>query len=175
MGDSRGRWDGDTLVVETTNFNGRTGSYWRNGDGNPTSEALRLVERFRLGDPQTLQYEVRVEDPETWTQPWTVAFSLPRDDDYVIYEYACHEGKLRDEQHPARGSCDGTSGYARPLTPEISWIDSMELRTSPLLEYSTASLSVSTQVSFGFRGEAPHHYRRLAAGDPRHQVDLAAW
>ena len=92
MGDSRGRWDGDTLVVETTNFNGRTGSYWRNGDGNPTTEAMRLVERIRLRNDKTLDYEVRVEDAETWTQPWTVAFSLPRDDDYVIYEYACHEG-----------------------------------------------------------------------------------
>ena len=92
MGDSRGRWDGDTLVVETTNFNGRTGSYWRNGDGNPTSEALRLVERIRLSDAETLEYEVTIEAPETWTRPWTVAFSMPRDDDYVIYEYACHEG-----------------------------------------------------------------------------------
>ena len=91
MGDSRGRWDGDSLVVETTNFNGRTGSYWRNGDGNPTSEALRLVERFRLRDADTLEYQVHVEDPLTWTQPWTVAFPLTRDDDYVIYEYACHE------------------------------------------------------------------------------------
>jgi len=92
MGNARGRWDGDTLVVETTNFNGRTGSYGRNGDGNPTSEALRLVERFRLVDANTLQYEVTVEDPRTFTGPWTVAFPLPRDDDYVIYEYACHEG-----------------------------------------------------------------------------------
>ena len=92
MGDSRGRWDGDTLVVETTNFNGRTGSYWRNGDGNPTSEALRLVERIRLSEMKTLEYEVRIEDPETWTEPWTVALSLPRDDAYVMYEYACHEG-----------------------------------------------------------------------------------
>ena len=92
MGDSRGRWDGDTLVVETTNFNGRTGSYWRNGDGNPTSEALRLVERIRLSDAEMLEYEVTIEDPETWTRPWTVAFSVPRDDEYVIYEYACHEG-----------------------------------------------------------------------------------
>ena len=92
MGDSRGRWDGDTLVVETTNLNGRTGSYGRNGDGNPASEALRLVERIRLRDGETLDYRVRVEDSKTWTRPWAVAFSMPRDDDYVIYEYACHEG-----------------------------------------------------------------------------------
>jgi hypothetical protein len=92
LGDSRGRWEGDTLVIETTNFNGRTGSYARNGDGNPTSTALRLVERFRLQDARTLSYEVRVEDPQTWLRPWKVAFPLTRDDKYVIYEYACHEG-----------------------------------------------------------------------------------
>ena len=92
MGDSRGRWEGDTLVIETTNFNGRTGSFARNGDGNPTSTALRLVERFRLRDAGTLLYEVRVEDPQTWVRPWTVAFPLSRDESYVLYEYACHEG-----------------------------------------------------------------------------------
>jgi hypothetical protein len=92
MGDPRGRWEGDTLVVETTNFNGKTGSYGRNGDGNPTSESLRLVERFRLSGADTLQYEVRIEDPQTWTRPWKVAFPLERDESYVIYEYACHEG-----------------------------------------------------------------------------------
>jgi hypothetical protein len=92
MGDARGRWDGETLVVETTHFNGKTGSYARNGDGNPTTSALRLVERFRLTDADTLQYEVRVEDPPTWARPWTVAFPLRRDESYVLYEYACHEG-----------------------------------------------------------------------------------
>ena len=91
MGDSRGRWDGDTLVVETTNFNGRTGSYARNGNGNPTSDALRLVERFWVSDADTLQYEVRIEDPRTWTHSWTVAFPLKRDAGYVLFEYACHE------------------------------------------------------------------------------------
>ena len=74
MGDPRGHWEGDTLVVETTNFNGKTGSYGRNGDGNPTSLALRLVERFRLTDATTLRYEVRVDDPQTFVRPWTVAF-----------------------------------------------------------------------------------------------------
>jgi hypothetical protein len=92
MGDPRGRWEGETLVVETTNFNGKTGSYARNGNGNPTSEALRLVERFTRLEADTLQYEVTVEDPRTWTRPWTVAFPLTRDPDYVLHEYACHEG-----------------------------------------------------------------------------------
>ncbi len=92
MGDPRGRWDGTTLVVETTNFSGRTGSLGRNGNGNPTSDALRLVERFTLSGRDTLQYEVVVDDPNTWTRPWTVAFPLERDSGYVMYEYACHEG-----------------------------------------------------------------------------------
>jgi hypothetical protein len=92
MGDSRARWEGSTLVVDTTNFNGQTGSYARNGNGNPTSQQLRLTERYTLIDPNTLQYEVRVDDPETFTAPWTVAFPLTRADDYAIYEYACHEG-----------------------------------------------------------------------------------
>jgi hypothetical protein len=92
MGDPRGRWEGGTLVVETTNFDGRTGSYGRNGNGNPTSTALRLVERFTLAAADTLRYEVTVDDPGTWTRPWTVAFSIERDSGYAIYEYACHEG-----------------------------------------------------------------------------------
>jgi hypothetical protein len=92
MGDSRGRWDGRSLVVETTNLNGTTGSYGRNGNGNPTSQAARFVERFTPGDGDTLQYEVRIEDAQTWNQPWTVAFPLTRAAGYTIYEYACHEG-----------------------------------------------------------------------------------
>ena len=92
MGDARGRWDGNTLVVETRNFNGRTGSYARNGNGNPTSDALTLTERFTRVDANRLDYRVTVNDPRTWTPPWTVAFPLTRDPDYVIHEYACHEG-----------------------------------------------------------------------------------
>jgi len=92
MGDARGWWDGDTLVVETTNFNGKTGSYPRNGNRNPTSTALRLVERFRRTESDTLLYEVLIDDPQTWIRPWKVAFPLKQDERYVLYEYACHEG-----------------------------------------------------------------------------------
>ncbi|HEX5109786.1 MAG TPA: hypothetical protein VFV95_15145 [Vicinamibacterales bacterium] len=92
MGDPLGRWEGNTLVVDTTNFNGKTGSYGRNGNGNPTTEALRLVERFRLIDANTLEYEVTVTDPLTWSRPWTVRFPIVRDDGYAMLEYACHEG-----------------------------------------------------------------------------------
>jgi hypothetical protein len=103
MGDPRGRWDGDTLVVETTNFNGKTGSLARNGNGNPTSEALRLVERFTRRDADTLEYDVTVDDPRTWTRPWRVAFPLTRDPSYVLHEYACHEGNYAIE-HMLRAS-----------------------------------------------------------------------
>jgi len=92
MGDPRGRWEGESLVIETTNFNGKTGSYGRNGNGNPTTRALRLVERYTRTSTQTLQYEVRVEDPATFTAPWTVSFPLTRDPNYQMFEYACHEG-----------------------------------------------------------------------------------
>ena len=69
MGDSRGHWEGDTLVVETTNFNGKVG-LTRNGNTLLTSPDLKLVERLTRIGPDTLQYEATVHDPGTWTRPW---------------------------------------------------------------------------------------------------------
>lgn len=83
-GDSRGRWEGDTLVVETTNFNGK--SQWKNSTGNMT-----LVERITRVDADTLEYAYTVTDQETWTSPWSASISLQRTD-VSMYEYACHEG-----------------------------------------------------------------------------------
>jgi hypothetical protein len=91
MGLVRGRWEGDTLVLETTHFKGLIG-VTGNGRLMPTSDALRMVERFTRTGPDTIQYEATLEDPQTWTRPWTVSFPLKRDDDYGFYEYACHEG-----------------------------------------------------------------------------------
>jgi len=91
MGDSRGRFEGDMLVIETTNFTGRTG-LGGNGNGAVHSEDLKLVERLRRVDADTLRYEFTVNDPATYTQPWTVGFDLDRRPGYEIYEYACHEG-----------------------------------------------------------------------------------
>jgi hypothetical protein len=90
-GITRGRWEGDTLVVETTNFNGTIG-VTGNGRLMPTSDALRMVERFTRVDADTIQYEATVDDPKTWTGPWRVSFPLKRDDGYGFFEYACHEG-----------------------------------------------------------------------------------
>jgi hypothetical protein len=84
LGDSRGRWEGDTLVVETKNFTGKRSF---RGSG----ESMSLVERFTRVDADTVSYEFTVNDVPTWTSPWTVEFPLSKMQD-EIYEYACHEG-----------------------------------------------------------------------------------
>lgn len=91
MGDSRGSWEGNTLVVRTKNLNGQNGLQ-ANGQLVLTSDAVEFVERFTRTGPDTLQYEVTVNDPQTWTRPFTIAFPLRRDPDYQLFEYACHEG-----------------------------------------------------------------------------------
>ncbi len=83
-GDSRGRWEDGTLVVETTHFLGTTSFVG-------SSEHLRLVERLTRVDADTLLYEFTVEDPKTWTRPWTAAVPMQKTDG-SIFEYACHEG-----------------------------------------------------------------------------------
>ena len=91
MGDSRGHWEGDTLVVETTNFDERTSGIGVNGNGR-ISDALKVTERFtRISDTQ-LRYSMTIDDPKTWTRHWTIQFPLRRDDHYGMFEYACHEG-----------------------------------------------------------------------------------
>ena len=91
LGDSRGHWEGTTLVIETTNFNGKVG-ITRNGNTLPTSSDLRIVERLTRVDANTIQYEATVTDPGTWTRPWTVALPLKLHPEYQFFEYACHEG-----------------------------------------------------------------------------------
>lgn len=83
MGDSVGRWDGDTLVVETTNFTDQT-------NYRGSTDQLRLVERFTRTAQDILTYQVTVHDPSTFTQPWTIELPVRRSDG-EIYEYACHE------------------------------------------------------------------------------------
>ena len=91
MGDSRARWDGDTLVVETTNMFDRNG-IGGNGGGQPFSDALKITERFTRVDAETLMYRATVDDPRTYTRPFTLEFPWRRDSNYGFYEYACHEG-----------------------------------------------------------------------------------
>ena len=95
-GDSVGRWEGDTLVVDITNFNGRgwiaTNAASGRIRGVPQSDALHVVERFTRTDADTISYEVTIDDPNVYTKPWKVSIPLGRDNSYRIYEYACHEG-----------------------------------------------------------------------------------
>jgi hypothetical protein len=86
MGDPRGHWEGDTLVVETTNFRER--SVYRSA--NP--QAMRLIERFTRTSPTIIEWSVTVDDPTTWTRPWTFSMPLTLNDKEPLYEYACHEG-----------------------------------------------------------------------------------
>jgi hypothetical protein len=89
LGDSRGHWEGNTLVVETTNFTGEgRGSTFQFATKN-----MRLVERFTRTSDRAIDYEFTVSDPETWTRPWTAKLPWNRIDG-LIYEYACHEGNL---------------------------------------------------------------------------------
>ena len=94
-GDARGRWDGNTLVIETANFNGRamiaTSAASGRLRGVAQSDAFRLVERLTRVSDTVIAYEATIEDPKVYTGPWKVAFPLNRDDSYDIYEYSCHE------------------------------------------------------------------------------------
>jgi hypothetical protein len=88
LGDSRGHWEGNTLVVETTNFRPDDGVVYQNA--NP--ETFRITERFSRVDAKTINYEFRVEDPKTWTKPWTAVIPWTKiDPEEQMYEYACHE------------------------------------------------------------------------------------
>jgi len=88
MGDARGHWDGNTLVVETTNINPAMGG----GRGRSGGPNLKLIERFVPIDENTLRWEVRYDDPDTWAQSWAYAMPLKRDAEHAPFEYACHEG-----------------------------------------------------------------------------------
>jgi hypothetical protein len=97
LGESRGYWEGDTLVVETTNYNGKSGLTNFGVPGSPrepypSTTGLRTVERFTRIDGATLEYQITMEDPEVLTRPFTIAYPMWRDDDYELFEYACHEG-----------------------------------------------------------------------------------
>jgi hypothetical protein len=84
LGDSRGHWDGDTLVVDTTNYKPRSFL-------SASSEKLHVTERFTRSGPETLKYEITIDDPGAWTKPWSLMVPLRRSPQ-PVFEYACHEG-----------------------------------------------------------------------------------
>jgi hypothetical protein len=99
MGDGVGKWEGDTLVVETTNQNGIV---WLDMEGNHTTDKIHVVERFTMVDLNQINYEATITDPTIYTQPWKIAGNLGRHDDpkYEIMEFACHEGNIDLEHYP---------------------------------------------------------------------------
>ena len=109
-GDSRGRWEGNTLVVEVTNYNDKgaiaTNIATRGARGLPRSEALHVVERFTFADANTIHYEVTIEDPDVYTAPWKVAMPLNKDTTYDLFEYACHEGNYGLENSLSAGRAE---------------------------------------------------------------------
>jgi hypothetical protein len=96
-GDPVGRWEGDTLVVDYTNLNGK---HWFDMAGNFQSENIHVVERYTMFTPDTIHFVATIEDATMYTRPWTLNFSLERNKEpgYYQLEYACHEGE-RDLQH----------------------------------------------------------------------------
>jgi hypothetical protein len=109
MGDPRGYWDGDTLVVETTNF--KEGTAYRNANAG----TVKIVERFHRTAPGKIRWAVTVNDPETWTKPWTFAMDLTIDNQQPVLEYACHEGNygLRNILTAARAGEAKAAGAAK--------------------------------------------------------------
>jgi hypothetical protein len=95
-GEPRGRWEGNTLVVESTNYNskGSIGSSAATGRmrGIPQSASMKVTERFTRLDENTIDYTVTIDDPKVYTKPWTVKLPLNRDDSYAMFEYSCQEG-----------------------------------------------------------------------------------
>jgi hypothetical protein len=110
MGDPRGHWEGNTLVVETTNFDPRA-AY------RGASENLKLVERFTRIAPDQIEWAVTVDDPHTWTRPWTFAMNLSKKDDSQRLRVCLPRGQLRTAEHPERGA-SGRKGGGEERRPD---------------------------------------------------------
>jgi hypothetical protein len=110
IGSSRGHFEGNTLVIDTTNFNGAAPMVIVGPTNQPvpTSRQLHIVERLTPTGPNTLQYEASVEDPDVLTAPWKMAFPWTRNEQYKLYEYACHEGNIQ------------VAGYIRGTSPRFA-------------------------------------------------------
>ena len=115
-GDSRAHWDGDTLVIDVTNFNDQI---WLDSHGSFYSENLRVVERWTLVDADTISYEATLEDPTVYTRPWKIAFTMDRlkQEDYEFFEEACSEG-VSNEHRLAAGKLATAAGERRIHTHE---------------------------------------------------------
>jgi hypothetical protein len=117
FGDSVGQWEGDTLVVDTTNFIDRTNYEWASVFTRP-SETLHLVERFTRISADTMEYKITIDDPATFSRPWTAVIPISRlPDDTQIYEYACHEGNYAMPNLLSGGRADAKKKGSRQRQP----------------------------------------------------------
>jgi hypothetical protein len=123
LGDSRGHWEGNTLVVESTNFNGKIGI----GGSFVPSDQLKIVERFTRVAADELSYDATITDPGSFTAPWTIHMPYKLDPHYVVYEYACHEGNYmmlnalkgaRQLETQGRDSKVSNDNFVRPITQQ---------------------------------------------------------
>ena len=123
LGDSRARWEGDELVVETTNLTDRT-SIGPNGNGLRHSDRMKITERFKRVGDQILQYQITVDDPVTYASPFTLSLPLTPLDGGVLLPYECHEGNYAVRQslgaeraEDAKVEADLRRGIIRPRRP----------------------------------------------------------
>ena len=126
LGDARGHWEGGTLVVETTNFADNKTGIGGNGGGAPTSEQLKLVERFTRVE-EGIRYEAAIDDPKTFARPWKIGMTLTSQPGYYILPYECHEGNkaMEDILSAARAydkAVEEAVRTGKPLPPSI-WLD----------------------------------------------------
>jgi hypothetical protein len=113
-GDSRGRWEGDTLVVDMTNFSDKTFlKQQQTGQFRGGGKDMHIVERWRVNEDGILEYRATVTDPRSFTRPWTMAVPLIRDDEHKVLEYACHEGNYGMKNILTAAFKDQDGGKAR--------------------------------------------------------------
>jgi hypothetical protein len=118
MGDSRGHWEGDTLVVEVTNQNDQT---WLDSHGTFHSDAMRVVERFTPVNADTIRYEATIEDPQVFTRPWKIALPLNRNKaNPELWEEACHEGEQSVEHMISAGRLAKEAGKTGIHTHDLA-------------------------------------------------------
>jgi hypothetical protein len=110
-GDGVGRWEGDTFVVDTTNYNGKVNAGFFNGGAAVMgSTTLHTIEKFTRTSPNKLEFSATYDDPKTWTRPWTMSLPWTEDDSQPIFEYACHEGNYGLRNILSAGRSDDRKG-----------------------------------------------------------------
>ena len=161
MGESRGHFEGNTLVVETTNFNGVGGMTNVGIPGSPrgdtpTTTNMKITERFTRTDDDTIQYEMYVEDPEVLTQPWKARYPMQRDDSYQFYEYACHEDNtavrnfiVTSRYERAQAAKKTMSTHERGRASRPFWQRGLLLAAAPASAQLSGAASSSMPASIG--------------------------